>query len=42
MWALHTGRPIPERPYGDLTRAELEAFWSDHDLDEPRDDRASC
>lgn len=30
VWALRTGRPLPTRPYTDLTRPELEEFWSDH------------
>lgn len=37
LWAIRTGRRLPDRPYTALTRDELEAFWAGDELEPAAD-----
>lgn len=37
LWAIRTGRRLPDRPYTALSSDELEAFWGGDELEPPAD-----
>lgn len=32
VWAIHTGRSLPQAPMSELTAEELEDFWADEQM----------